>query len=234
VELRETNTPLGSSSFELLVLTRRSLHIFQPKSFGSLRIPPAHYSVYAAKDKLKQLLERPPPEPVPEQTEEAFVMKTDTVVTPDIVVVDTPYMDVNETDREVELAATTMSDEKRLIDSMEEFVAIPLADPSHGVSTSSTEPNDVTFSKDEDPTIPQAAAAVDLGQMGSSSNSMEANGTSGNPQPASPMEVDETVTERTSDGANEGGEENWILIDTITDETLDATPETDNPSPQLD
>jgi len=99
LELRN-NTENGS--FEFWALTRRSLHIFTPtiSSTTSLSLPPAKFSINKAKERLKRLLERPPPtiqEPMKESLTEEMMMEmpfeTDAVTDlPDIGVATTKKM----------------------------------------------------------------------------------------------------------------------------------------------
>ena len=57
-------------SFDLIVVTRRSLHVFRPKKLVPIWLPKPTYSIQAAKDLLLNLLRKPTPESIPKMAEE--------------------------------------------------------------------------------------------------------------------------------------------------------------------
>jgi hypothetical protein len=132
LELRQTT----SSSFDFLVLTRRSLHIFRPKSLFSLSIPPAKYSVDSAKAKLKRMLERPRPStpPVPE----TMTLDDSDTGRSSPWLMDGLGGDVEETSAIVSLDPLAV----------ESGTGLPVVNHTHDVTPSSTEPFETGPSED--------------------------------------------------------------------------------------
>ena len=201
LELRHTE----NGSFDFVVLTRRSLHIFQPTSSSthSLHLPPAAYCIKTATERLKRMLERPPP-PTPLPVEPL----TDAIATTsgeDAVVVD---LDTNSRDMEEASTTTTttatsvLGDTLLAVELMDEWDAMPTAEAMHVVGVSgTTEPSDTVWNEDS----------------------------SSIPEQTEPIHVDNHIPadERPNEANESSDDGNWVLVDDTPEETTDTNPETD-------
>jgi hypothetical protein len=76
LEVRMTTTD-DDDSFDLIVLTRRSIHVFRPKAAVPISLPRAKYSIQAAKDRIRSLLQEHEPETPLENENTASIEKED-------------------------------------------------------------------------------------------------------------------------------------------------------------